>query len=191
MNTLIQVIKSLIPLSIDDENELKLLFTPLSLKSGDYFLETGKICRYVGFIEKGLLRYFINDDGSEKTIYFSKENEFVCNYQSLIPRKASDTSIQALEDSVLHVISYENLQEMYSNIKGGERFGRLAIEQVFISGMVQMKSLYKDPPALRYQQFLDFYPELVQRIPQYYIASYVGIEPQSLSRIRKRLVAKK
>ena len=189
MNLLITTISYLIKISIEEEIILKRLFEPLQLKAGEYFLEEGQLCRYVGFIEKGLVRYHMNDNGSEKTFYFNKEGEFVSNYQSFIPREPSNTSIQAIEDTTLQVISYTDLQRMYSDVKEGEKLGRLAIESVFLSSMQQLKSFYKDSPAERYQQFLRSYPHLAQRIPQYYIASYVGIKPQSLSRIRKRLVS--
>jgi CRP-like cAMP-binding protein len=91
----------------------------------------------------------------------------------------------------MQVITYDNLQCLYKNVREGEKLGRLAIEAVFLSSLQQLKSFYRDSPAERYQQFLSAYPELTQRIPQYHIASYVGIKPQSLSRIRKRLVAGK
>jgi CRP-like cAMP-binding protein len=103
----------------------------------------------------------------------------------------SNTSIQAIEDTTLQVISYPDLQRMYSEVSDGEKLGRLAIENVFLTSLDQLKSFYKDSPAERYQQFLRSYPDLAQRVPQYYIASYVGIKPQSLSRIRKRLVTQK
>jgi CRP-like cAMP-binding protein len=187
MESLIQTIKKYIPLSPEEENTIGELFTELSLSSGNYFLEEGKICRHIAFIHKGLMRYFINNDGNERTMYFSRENEFVCNYLSFLPQTPSDKSIQALEDTRIYIISYENLQRFYKEIKEGQQFGRLAIEQVFLTAIQQLDSLYTAPPALRYQQFLTVYPDLVQRIPQYFIASYVGIKPQSLSRIRKRI----
>ena len=191
MNRLIATIRSLIKISAEEELLLAGLFKPLELRSGEYFLEEGQLCRYVGFIEKGLVRYHMNDNGDEKTLYFNKEGEFVSNYQSFIPREPSNTSIQAIEDTALQVISYADLQQLYSGIREGEKLGRLAIEHVFLSSMQQLKSFYKDSPAERYQQFLRSYPDLAQRIPQYYIASYVGIKPQSLSRIRKRVLIQK
>jgi CRP-like cAMP-binding protein len=191
MHRLITTIKNLIKISTDEETMLTGLFKPLELKAGEYFLEEGKLCRYVGFIEEGLMRYHMNDNGSQKTLYFSNEGEFVCNYQSFLPRLPSNTSIQAIEDTTLQVISYPDLQRMYSEVSDGEKLGRLAIENVFLSSLDQLKSFYKDSPAERYQQFLRSYPDLAQRVPQYYIASYVGIKPQSLSRIRKRLVTQK
>ena len=96
-------------------------------------------------------------------------------------------NIQALEDTVMYVISFDDLQQFYKEVKYGERFGRLGIEQVFVNVISQMGSLYTDPPEVRYQKFISNYADIVQRIPQYYIASYVGVKPQSLSRIRKRI----
>ena len=190
MDALIKAVKHFIRISSEEEAIISNLFTESHLKPGEYFLEEGKVCRSVAFIEKGLLRYFVTQDGNEKTIYFSKENEFACNYSSFLPGKPSDTGIQALEETTLYLISYDNLQRLYEDVKEGERFGRLGIEQVFLTSREQIRSLYADPPAARYQQLLAAYPDLVQRIPQYYIASYVGVKPQSLSRIRKRLAAR-
>jgi CRP-like cAMP-binding protein len=190
MDALIKTVKHFIRISSEEETIISDLFAESHLKPGEYFLEEGKVCRSVAFIEKGLLRYFVTQDGNEKTIYFNKENEFACNYSSFLPGKPSDTSIQALEETTLSLISYDNLQRLYADVKEGERFGRLAIEQVFLAGLEQIRSLYADPPPARYQQFLAIYPDLVQRIPQYYVASYVGVKPQSLSRIRKRLAAR-
>jgi CRP-like cAMP-binding protein len=82
MELLIGVIKQFIKLSAAEESIVKELFTELNLGPGDYLLEEGKICRHVAFINKGLVRYFINNDGEERTMFFSKELEFVCNYPS-------------------------------------------------------------------------------------------------------------
>ncbi|OOQ61906.1 Crp/Fnr family transcriptional regulator [Mucilaginibacter pedocola] len=191
MSLLIPTVKHLIRLNAEDEALLGTLFKPLHLKAGEYFLEEGQLCRYVGLIEEGLVRYYMNDNGNQKTLYFSREGEFVSNYQSFLPRTASDMSIQAIEDTHLQVIRQTDLQRMYAELTEGEKLGRVAIEDVFLSSMQQLKSFYKDSPAERYKQFLHSYAGLAQRIPQYYIASYVGIKPQSLSRIRKRLANEK
>jgi CRP-like cAMP-binding protein len=187
MEMLLKAIKHFIPLHEADIAIIERLFEPKKLKAGEYFLEEGKICRHVGFIEKGLVRYYVNEEGKESTIFFNQEGEFICNFQSFLPQKPSMVTIQALEDTELLIISYDGLQTLYTDVRNGERFGRLAVEQLFLTSSAQIRSLYKDPPAVRYQQFLDTYPGLVQRLQQYYIASYVGIKPQSLSRIRKRL----
>jgi len=190
MDLLINTIRSYIPLSTKDEEIARSLFRQKKLNKGDHLLEAGSICRNVIFIEKGLVRYYISSNSEEQTNYFNKEGEFVCDYFSFLPQKPSSVNIQALEDTTIFVISFNDLQKFYKEVEHGERFGRLAIEQVFVNVLTQVISLYTDPPDVRYQKFITNYPDIGQRIPQYYIASYVGIKPQSLSRIRKRIAGK-
>ena len=190
MDILLNTIKSFIPLSSNDEEIVRRLFHKKIFKKGDHLLQAGSICRYIIFIETGLVRYYINSDGEEHTNYFNKEGEFVCDYMSFLPQVPSYVNIQALEDTTIFVISFNDIQQFYKEVEHGERFGRLGIEQVFVNVINQIKSLYTDPPEVRYRQFLSNFPDIGQRIPQYYIASYVGIKPQSLSRIRKRIAGK-
>lgn len=187
MEFLLNSIRSYIPLSIEDEKVVKQLFREKRLNKGDHLLEAGNVCRYLAFIETGLVRYYINQDGDEKTNYFNKEGEFVCDYQSFLPKIPAGVNIQALEDTVAYVINFDDLQQLYKEVEHGERFGRLGIEQVFVHVINQVVSLYVDTPDTRYQKFITNFSDIAQRIPQYYIASFVGIKPQSLSRIRKRI----
>ena len=133
------------------------------------------------------MRYYINHNGEEKTYEFSQENEYVCNYESFLPQKPSSKIIQALEDSDVLIISYADLQLLYKNVREGERFGRIAIEVVFLQLLLDLSSFYTETPEVRYERFLKNHADLQQRISQYHVASYVGVKPQSLSRIRKRI----
>ena len=187
MKSLIEAIKKYISISADDEKIIARLFHKKSFKKSEYLLQAGNVCRYLIFIETGLVRYYINQDGEEKTNYFNKEAEFVCNYMSFLPQAPSWINIQALEDTTVWVISHHDLQQFYKEVTNGERFGRLGIEEVFLQAIEQIGSLYTDAPDVRYTKFISTFPGLVQRIPQYYIASYVGVKPQSLSRIRRRI----
>jgi CRP-like cAMP-binding protein len=187
VDLLIQTIRKYIPFSPADEAAAERLFHRKTYKKGDHLLAEGEICRQITFIETGLVRYYINKDGEERTNYFNKEGEFVCDYPSFLPRTPAVVNIQALEDCTVWTIGFEGIQQFYNEVEHGERFGRLAIEAVFVSVVTQIGSIYTDTPEMRYQKFLLNYPTIVQRIPQYYIASYVGVKPQSLSRIRKRL----
>jgi len=187
LDLLIQTIRKYIPFSPADEAVAQRLFYQKGYKKGDRLLTEGEICRNIIFIESGLVRYYINKDGEEQTNYFNKEGEFVCDYPSFLPQTPSIVNIQAVEDSIVQMISFDGIQQFYKEVENGERFGRMAIEAVFVSVVTQIASIYTDTPEMRYQKFLLNYPAIVQRIPQYYIASYVGVKPQSLSRIRKRL----
>jgi len=186
MHLLIDRLKQIIPLSDEETLLIKQLFSEKKLKKGEHFLGEGQTCRSVAMISAGLVRYYVNEDGDEGTYYFGSEGDFVCDYESFLPQAPSNKNIQALEDTALFVISYDGLQRLYREVKAGERLGRLAIEQVFVNVLQQLSSFYKDSPEIRYERFLKSFANISQRVPQYYIASYVGIKPQSLSRIRKR-----
>jgi len=117
---------------------------------------------------------------------FSKEGEFVAEYQSLIQKNQSIQSIQAIEDTYMLVMTSDDLQNLYTNTKNGDKIGRIVIEHRFNVLVNQLMSIYMHSPDLRYLHFIETYPEIVQRVPQYHIAAYVGVKPQLLSRIRKR-----
>ena len=184
---LIGTIQSLIELNPKEIDCIKTLFKNRYIKKNDLFLAEGQVCKQVGFIGKGLMRYYINHDGEDKTYAFAQEGDFVCNNESFIPQTASTKIIQAVEDCEIVQISFADLQIFYKTIKEGDRFGRLIIEQVFIQTLQDLSSFYTDTPEHRYEKFIKQHPDLQQRVPQYYIASYVGVKPQSLSRIRKRI----
>lgn len=184
---LISSIQSIIDLTPNEVDCINELFKEKQIKKGDFFLADGQVCKQVGFIIKGLIRYYINHNGEDKTYAFGQENNFVCNYESFLPQTPSTKIIQALEDCEMLVISFADLQIFYKSIAQGERFGRLVIGQVFIELLQDLSSFYTDTPEYRYETFLKKHPDLQQRISQYHIASYVGVKPQSLSRIRKRI----
>ena len=186
-NNLLNEIQKIITLSTAEKDIVLSLFKEKTYKKGTFFLEEGQVCKQVGFVVKGLLRYYINHDGEDKTYDFAQENNFICNYESFIPQVPSKKIIQALEDCEILQISYDGLQQFYTSIAQAERFGRVVIEQVFIDLLQSLSSFYIDTPEYRYEQFIKKHPGLLQRISQYHIASYVGVKPQSLSRIRKRI----
>lgn len=187
INSLLYSIQNVITLSSTEVDIVASLWKEKTYKKGDFFLADGQICKHVGFILKGLMRYYINHDGEDKTYAFAQENNFVCNNESFIPQSPSTKIIQALDDCQILKISYNDLQLFYKSVRQGERFGRLIIEQVFIQTLQDLSSFYTDTPEYRYEKFIKKYPNLQQRISQYHIASYVGVKPQSLSRIRKRI----
>jgi len=187
IKSLLYSMHNLITLSLTEQEVVTSLFKEKSYKKGDFFLAEGQICKQVGFVGKGLMRYYINHDGEEKTYAFSQENDYICNYESFLPQSPSSKIIQALEDSDVLVISHHDLQIFYADVREGERFGRIAIEAVFIQLLQDISAFYTETPELRYRRFIKNHSDLLQRISQYHIASYVGVKPQSLSRIRKRI----
>jgi CRP-like cAMP-binding protein len=177
-------------INFDEETEEFIIksFRELKIKKGDHFLKEGEPNLLLGFIVKGLVRIYITKNGDEQScIDFSKEGEFITVYDSFLQNGISTQSIQAIEDTSLLVINNNDLQYFYQNIPNGDRLGRILIEKRFIELAGQLYSNYLHNSEQRYLHFVKTYPDLLQRIPQYHISSFVGIKPQSLSRIRKRL----
>jgi CRP-like cAMP-binding protein len=191
MDDLLALIRGLIPLDSDGAATVAALFRPLHLAAGDYFLQRGQVCRYVGFVEKGLLRYYVLEERAEHTYDFSPEGTFVSNYESFLTQTPSVRFIEALEPTVLWRVSYPALQQFYQQVPHGQAFGRLVAEQLFVDTLQKLTSFYRENAQERYDRFEQQFPGLVTRVPQYVIASYVGIKPQSLSRIRAQRAGKR
>jgi CRP-like cAMP-binding protein len=153
IDNLLQSIESIIALSSTEKDIVRSLFKEKTYKKGDFFLAEGKICKEVGFVTKGLLRYYINHDGEDKTYDFAQENMFVCNYESFIPRTPSTKIIQALEDCEILQISYDDLQLFYKSISQAERFGRIVIEHVFIQTLQDLSSFTRTPRNFATKRF--------------------------------------
>lgn len=159
----------------------------LQLQAGDYFLRQGKICRNIAFIEEGFMRLYYLNDGKEITNCFCKENTITTSYSSLITRKESDIAIQAIEPSKLIVLSYDSLQKMYEQDLFWQQLGRLAAENEFITTEFRNRFLRDLSATDRYLQVLENEKELLQRVPLNYLATYLQIAPETLSRIRNKI----
>jgi len=187
----IQVFNQIAKLSEEEELVLREIFRPVSLKKKEYFLRAGVRNNKAAFIRKGLLRYYVLKNDEESTLEFTGESEFVADFPSFANQGISDQYIQAIEDCELLVTNYEGIQRIYNELTHGNFIGRMVMEHRFSIMMNQLLSIYMHTPEQRYQHFIDNYEDVAQRIPQYLIASYVGIKPQSLSRIRRKLAEKK
>lgn len=188
---LLTVIRQFVPLSKVEEGIVSSLFEQHRIEPGNLFLRAGEVCRYVGFVTQGLLRYYVLDDGEEHTYDFSPENTFVSNYESFLTQTPSTRTIQALEATTLLHIRHDHLQTLYKDLQHGQEFGRLVAEQLFVATLQKLTSFYRETADERYDNFLRLFPGLVERVPQYVVASYVGIKPQSLSRLRAQRAGKR
>jgi CRP-like cAMP-binding protein len=163
----------------------------ISLKKKKHFTEAGKICNDVGFVVTGSVRYYHIKDGEEITSYFSFENELVSSYKSFLRREPGITYIQALEDSLIVTINYVNMQRMMEHpilAYKMERLCRLIAEYYICCFEERMASFITQTPEERYLALLNTGRDILQRMPQHYIAHFLGITPVSLSRIRRRIL---
>jgi CRP-like cAMP-binding protein len=165
-----------------------------NFKKKQLFAEAGKVCGYVGFVLKGSVRYYHIKDGADITNYFSFENDYVSSYTSFLTGEPALNYIEALEPSQIIVISKKNMDLMLANPMLAykmERFGRLIAEHYLICYEDRVLSFVTETPEERYLKLLQTGREILQRMPQHYIANFLGITPVSLSRIRKRILVEK
>jgi CRP-like cAMP-binding protein len=158
------------------------------LKKGEYLLRAGQVCEHVSFVNQGSLRVYSIINDQEVSNYFFFENTYATDYASFLTRKPSDTSIIAMEDVEVMQLNYANMQMLYEKIPSWQKYGRLMAEHVFLLAEERAKTLQHNSPESLYLKIMQEMPQVLERIPLQYIASYMGIQPESLSRIRKRLM---
>ncbi|MFZ1749894.1 MAG: Crp/Fnr family transcriptional regulator [Saprospiraceae bacterium] len=153
------------------------------------FLTVGQIEYNISFIEKGEVRLYIPKENPEKeiTIGFSFQSEFISAYDSFLTRTPSLYQLETLSETTLWSITYDELQEVYKTTVIGNTIGRFIAEKLFLLKSKRQQALLNETPEQRYLNLFSDRPNLIKQIPLKYIASYIGVTPQALSRIRKRI----
>ncbi|WP_430615395.1 Crp/Fnr family transcriptional regulator [Flavobacterium sp. JP2137] len=150
-------------------------------------LECGQVEGYLSFVESGLVRLVIPDQGAGQTFGFVTEGEFLCAYDSFVWQSPSDYQVETLTEVVLWRLNFADLQQIYRETTVGNTLGRRIAEGLFLNKSKRERSLLVDTAAQRYERLFVEKPQWIQRIPLKYLASYIGISPQALSRIRRRI----
>lgn len=154
------------------------------IQKGEHLVHAGERVNYSYFCIEGLFRMFYTlEDGKEYNKSFAAEHDFVTSYGAMITREPSYFSIQALEDSVVIEIPYQLQQVLMEREHGWERLVRKAVEKLYLKKEERERQLLINDAGKRYRAFLESYPHIAKRLPQYHIASYLGISPVSLSRL--------
>lgn len=162
-----------------------------TLQKNEFFIQEGKRELNVGFVTEGMFRQFYTKDGEEKTTYFFFENHFISSYISCITGKPSLVTIEALSDSAFISFPYRALLELFEKNMAWQKFGRLIAEYLTAGLEERMVSLLLQSPEERYVDLLNSTKnKILERVPQHYVANYLGITPVSMSRIRNRLSKK-
>lgn len=182
-----QLVQQLVSPPAADLAELLSLFSRKTLAQGEYLIRAGQSSTDLAFINSGLLRLFYQTaNGKDYNKSFSTEGQFTAAYSAYLTQTPARFSIQALEDSQLLVCDLDRLTQLYEKHSCWQRLGRLLTEQVYIKKEAREAEFLLDDAETRYRRFQQDYPGLEQRIAQYHIASYLGITPVALSRIRRR-----
>ncbi|MEM8803525.1 MAG: Crp/Fnr family transcriptional regulator [Pseudomonadota bacterium] len=163
------------------------------LSKGDHILRAGTVANEVFFVHKGLLRYYFNDpndEGQERTGQFFDDGIVVTDAESFLARVPATQNFEALEASSVLILPRAVLETGYNDDHAIERFGRLMLQEALIGSQRRASRLLTLQPEDRYRRFIETRPDVARRVPQYLIASYLGLTPESLSRIRRRIARK-
>lgn len=155
-------------------------------KKNDYLVTQGKLCRHLYFLEQGALRGFYSLEEKEITHWFAFENDFVTSFHSFITQKPAVENIQLLEGSILWAISKDTLNQLLNQYQEIERVLRIAYEKYYIRLEERYVNGHFKTASERYQSLLTQTPALIERVPLGYIASYLGISGETLSRVRSK-----
>ncbi|UTD14362.1 Crp/Fnr family transcriptional regulator [Tenacibaculum mesophilum] len=185
---LITSISKYIKLTSEEESIIKSFWTEKTLEKGAYLLRNGDVCRTDNFIINGTLKaFYINAaTGTEEVLYFAIENWWATDIDSFQKQQPSIYNIQAIEKTNLLQIRYDSFQEMLKQAPKLERFFRIILENYL--GSLQRRIIHNNvyDAEQRYFDFIKDYPKIADKVPQYLIASYLGVTPEFLSRVRKK-----
>jgi CRP-like cAMP-binding protein len=191
MQQIEQVMKQMISVSESELNDFLSQAVTKTFKRQEILSRPTSVPNEIFFVNKGLIRVSITDsEGAEHTIHFALENQFIADYSNFIQRQPSMYTLQTLEETEAVVLPRTCIEWGYQNLEEGQKMGRLIAEYYFIYQDDRIKNMYVRTPKQRYDSITDVFPNIHNRVPQHLIASYLGITPIHLSRLKKARVSK-
>ncbi len=156
----------------------------VNLQKKEFLIKAGNICNFIGIVQEGVLRTYVHNEAEEHNIDFHLPNSFVTGYKSFLTQTPTKAHIQALTDTTVYYISYSDYYNLLKESTDWYRFSKYIADTLFIIKCKRESSLLMESAIERYKLFLIEYPQIEQLVAQYHIASYLGIKPESLSRIK-------
>ena len=189
---LFNTINQKVNLTKDEEEQCKTFFTFKKIKKKQYLVQQEDVCKYTAFISKGLLRSgFTDDKGYEHILQFATEGWWISDLYSFFTGEPSVYFIDAVEDSELLLQTKETNEEMLVKVPKMERYFRLLTQNALIALQRRLVGSLSQSAEEKYVNLLETHPQIIQRVPQHMIASFIGVTPETLSRIRKQMASRK
>jgi len=179
-------------LAEEEQEFIKNYLTVKKIRKRQYLLQEGDVCKFVAFVEKGAMRlYRVNEDGTEHIVVFALDGSFVTDLYSFLTNEPSTYNIDAIEESELVIITKSASDELRQQSRKYHEFAFQATSEAYIQLEKRVTSTISLSLEERYKELTAHYPDIIQRVPQHMIASYMGLNPETLSRVRKRIQIKK
>jgi CRP-like cAMP-binding protein len=187
-----QTFNNKVPLNEEEREMIREYLTVKKIRKRQYLLQEGDICKCVAFVEKGVLRsYKVNEDGTEHIVQFALEGQFMTDLYSFLINEPSIFNIDAIEDSELVLITKSASDELRNRSPKYQEYIFYATSEAYIDLERRLTSTISHSLEERYKDFTTHYPDIIQRVPQHMVASYMGLTPETLSRVRKRISTSK
>ena len=186
METIRKYFNHFVTLSDAEWTDLENCLSKERISKKQLILKEGEFCDFIAFIHEGSFRFYHDLEGEEKITAFFFQGDFVSNYRSFLTGMPSKHHIEAMDEALIYKINLKALQSLYDKYKNIERLGRLIAENLYLTVANRVDSFMFKTPAERYQELVARNSRLIHEIPQYMIASHLGITPETLSRIRAR-----
>lgn len=189
MQRLIAHISRFVELTEEDKETILSIMQYQQVKKKEHLLRQELVCNANYFILSGCFRrYYIDEKGAEQTIQFAIDNWWITDYDSLERRAPSQYFIQAVEASEIAVLDKRVQEELFRKVPAMERYFRLVLQRAYAASLQRIRYIYEFTGEERYNHFSGLFPEFLQRIPQYMLASYLGFTPEFLSKIRAKKI---
>jgi len=182
----------MVPLTAEEQTVIKTYLTPKKLRKKQYLLQEGDPCRYIAFVDKGMLReYSVDKNGNEHIIQFAPEGWTIADLYSFLTGELATYNIDALEDAELVLMSKSAHDELLKISPKYETYNRLQITGAYLAMQKRITSILSLSLEERYTNLTALYPDIVHRVPQHMLASFMGLKPETLSRVRKKIATQK
>ncbi|WP_422858248.1 Crp/Fnr family transcriptional regulator [Flagellimonas sp. S174] len=186
---ILEHIEELIQLSESEKERFTSILIKKKLRKRQFLIQEGDSVKYEYFVASGCLKaYEVDDNGDEHIIQFAKENWWISDFKAFFEEGKATLNIDAIEESLVYGIEKQDLENLFLDVPKFDRFFRIKLTSAFVALQNRILSSLDKSNSERYLDFQKTYPNLERRIPNYMIANYLGIKPESLSRIRKNLV---
>ncbi len=184
----LKMLREKVTITEDEAAIIQSQLTPKKIRRKQYLLQEGDPCRFIAVVERGALRsYTVDEKGVEHIVQFAIEGWTIADLYSFLTGEPATYNIDALEDSELILISKASYEELLQKVPGFETWIRLQITGAYIAMQQRLTSIISLSLEERYVNFTNTYPEIVQRVPQHMIASFMGLTPETLSRVRRKI----
>lgn len=191
-DNLLNNISRYVTLTAEEQEKLTAIIKTTRVKRRQFIVQPGFVCQYRTYISEGVFRvFYLGDDGKEHTVSIGVEDWFVSDFYSYVTQTPATNFAEALEDSVVFQMKYEDIERLCKEIHALSEYFRLTTERAFAYSRRRVISNISQSAEERYRTYLDKYPHIVQRVPQYVLASYLGMSPEFLSKIRAKEARRK